>query len=258
MTYEFNDRVAIITGGGSGIGKAIAAQLLEGGARLVLNGRREALLQETARSLDATGERIRVVAGDIARTETSTALVQSATDAFGGVDILVNAAGVFAPKPFADHVEADFHHYVDIILKGTFFASQAVLGSMTARGGGAILNIGSMWGSQAVGATPSAAYSAAKAGVHALTKNLALELAAASIRVNTIAPAVVETPVYGTFLPEDQVAETIASFAPFHPLGRVGKADDIANAAAFLVSEMSSWITGAVVPVDGGVMAGRS
>ena len=91
-----------------------------------------------------------------------------------------------------------------------------------------------------------------------MTKNLAIELAAASIRVNTIAPAVVDTPVYGTFLPEDQIAETIASFAPFHPLGRVGKADDIANAAAFLLSEQSSWITGAVVPVDGGVMAGRS
>lgn len=257
MTRRFQDKVAVVTGGGTGIGKTVAAQLLEEGARVVINGRRADVLQTTAAELDSTGERAVAVPGDISRISTSRALVEAANSRFGGADILINAAGVFAPKPFVEHTEADFEHYVDIILKGTFFASQAFVGSMQARGGGAIVNVGSMWASQAVGATPSSAYSAAKAGVHALTKNLAIELAGAKIRVNTVAPAVVDTPVYGTFLPPDQVAETVASFAPFHPLGRVGTATDVANLITFLASNEASWMTGAVIAVDGGVMAGR-
>ncbi len=257
MTKRFRDKVAVVTGGGTGIGKAVAGLLLEEGARVVINGRRAEVLEATAAELDPTGERIAAAAGDIAETETGRALERVASERFGGTDVLVNAAGVFAPKPFVDHTEADFSRYIDIILKGTFFASQAFVASMQARGGGAIVNVGSMWASQAVGATPSSAYSAAKAGVHALTKNLAIELADAKIRVNTVAPAVVDTPVYGTFLPPEQVAETVASFAPFHPLGRVGTASDVANLITFLASSEASWMTGAVVAVDGGVMAGR-
>jgi NAD(P)-dependent dehydrogenase (short-subunit alcohol dehydrogenase family) len=126
------------------------------------------------------------------------------------------------------------------------------------RGGGSIVNVGSMWAMQAIGATPSAAYSAAKAGVHALTKNLAIELAAKKIRVNTVAPGVVETPVYESFVPKDQIAATLASFNAFHPLGRVGQASDLASAIVFFASEASSWITGTILPVDGGSMAGRN
>ena len=114
-----------------------------------------------------------------------------------------------------------------------------------------------MWATQAIGATPSSAYSAAKAGVHALTRNLAIEFAADHIRVNCVAPAVVETPVYNSFIPEDQVAEVLAGFNAFHPLGRNGKPRDISDAILFLASEQASWITGALLPVDGGVTAGR-
>jgi NAD(P)-dependent dehydrogenase (short-subunit alcohol dehydrogenase family) len=123
--------------------------------------------------------------------------------------------------------------------------------------GGAIVQTGSMWALQAIGATPSSAYSAAKAGVHALVKNLAIELAPEKIRVNAIAPAVIETPVYDTFLTPEQVKAVLPSFNTFHPLGRNGQAADAAEALLFLASDQASFITGVVLPVDGGVMAGR-
>ena len=128
---------------------------------------------------------------------------------------------------------------------------------MQKRGGGAIVNTGSMWASQAIGATPSSAYSAAKAGVHALTRNLAIEFASDHIRVNTVAPAVVETPVYNTFLNEDEVKDVLTGFNDFHPLGRNGQPRDVTAAILFLAGSHADWITGVVLPVDGGVAAGH-
>jgi NAD(P)-dependent dehydrogenase (short-subunit alcohol dehydrogenase family) len=114
-----------------------------------------------------------------------------------------------------------------------------------------------MWALQAIGATPSAVYSAAKAGVHALTKNLAIELAADKIRVNAIAPGIIETPVFNTFLTDEQVAEVLPTFHAMHPLGRNGQPEDVAEALLFLASDQAKWITGVVLSVDGGIMAGR-
>lgn len=145
-----------------------------------------------------------------------------------------------------------------MILKGKFFVAQAAAKAMKKRGGGAIVHTGSIWALQAIGATPSSAYSAANAGVHALVRNLALELASDHIRVNAVAPAVVETPIFSTFLSKDEVSKVLASFNAFHPLGRIGQPADVAEAILFLASEQSSWITGTILPVDGGVMAGRN
>lgn len=255
--HSFSSKVAIVTGGGSGIGKEVAARLVKAGASVVISGRDEAKLKQAVAHIDPTGKRAVYFAGDIAKVATAQALVDLATTSFGGVDILINNAGIFRPKAFLEVDETEYDAFIDIILKGKFFMAQAAARAMRLRGGGAIVQTGSLWALQAIGATPSAAYSAANAGVHALTRNLAIELASENIRINTVAPGVVETPVYNTFMTDDQVKQTLPSFNAFHPLGRNGQPADVAEAILFLASSSASWITGTVLPVDGGVMAGR-
>lgn len=254
---RFDEKVAIVTGGGTGIGMAVAQAFAARGGRVVIVGRRADVLLEAASAIDPAGARVATLAADIGTAGTADLAVALATDRFGGVDVLFNNAGIFKLTPFLDHTEADFDHYVTIILKGKFFMAQAAARAMILRGGGAIVQTGSMWAERAVTATPSSAYSAANAGVHAMVRNLAVELAPHNIRINAVAPAVVETPVYGTFLSPEQVKEVLPGFSDFHPLGRIGQPDDIVGAMLFLASAEASWITGTVLPVDGGVMASR-
>ncbi len=253
---RFEGKVVAVTGGGSGIGKETAARFVAEGAMVAINGRDLAKLEAAAREIDPTGQKVIVSAGDIANPAIGAALVDAAVARFGKLDVLVNNAGVFNPKPFLDLTEADYDWYLDTILKGKFFTAQAAAKAMKEKGG-VIVQTGSMWAIQAIGATPSAAYSAANAGVHAMVRNLAIELAPYKIRVNAVAPAVVETPVYNTFLTAEQVKEVLPTFNAFHPLGRNGQPGDVAEAILFLASEQASWITGVVLPVDGGVTAGR-
>lgn len=257
MSSSFSSKVAIVTGGSSGIGKEVAIRFVQLGGQVVIGGRDQIKLQQAANEIDPSGRNVRIVPGDIAKLETINSLVDMATQAFGGVDVLFNNAGVFHPKPFLELTEAEYSWFLDTILKGKFFMAQAAAKAMKLRGGGVIVQTGSLWALQAIGATPSAAYSAANAGVHALTKNLAIELAPENIRINTVAPAVVETPVYNTFMSQDQVEKVLSTFNTFHPLGRNGQPADVAAAILFLASEQAGWITGTVIPVDGGVMAGR-
>jgi NAD(P)-dependent dehydrogenase (short-subunit alcohol dehydrogenase family) len=253
---RFKGKVVAITGAGSGIGKETAARFVAEGARVAINGRDLAKLERAARELDPTGQNVVISAGDIADPPTGAALVNLAVSRFGRLDILVNNAGVFNPKPFLELNETEYDWYLDTILKGKFFTAQAAAKAMKDTGG-AIVQTGSMWAIQAVGATPSAAYSAANAGVHAMVRNLAIELAQFKIRINAVAPAVVETPVYNTFMSDQQVRETLPTFNAFHPLGRNGQPRDIAEAILFLASDQASWITGTVLSIDGGVTAGR-
>jgi len=255
---RFKDKVAIVTGGNSGMGKEVARRFVAEGGRVVVNGRNAAKTEAAVKDIDPTAKFAVAQIGDVALPATGEAAVKVALERFGRLDVLFNNAGIFAPKPFFEVDEAEYDRFVDGILKGSFFAAQAAAKAMKDAGhGGAIVQTGSMWALQAIGATPSSAYSAANGGVHALVKNLAIELAPDKIRVNAIAPGVIETPVFSTFLTPEQVKTVLPTFNAMHPLGRNGQPADAAEALLFLASDQASFITGVILPVDGGIMAGR-
>ena len=255
----FEGKVVVITGGGGGIGKAAARRFLDEGASVVLAGTRAAVLEAARDELDPGGARVEIVAGQITRRDQAQALIDRAVEQFGGVDVLVNSTGIFRIVPFLEQTEEHLEEALGSILYPTYWVSQAVAAAMTERGaGGAIVNVGSMWAVDAIETTPTSAYSAAQAGRHALTKNLALELAPENIRVNTVALAFVETPAYERFLSHEEAQEVLDAVDGFHPLGRRGQPGDVVDAIAFLASDGAGWITGTTLPVDGGVLAGRS
>jgi len=251
---SLKNKVVIITGGGTGIGADAARGFNEAGAKVVLNGRREDVLAKTALRIDPTGENVVYVAGDIGNPETVQRVVRTAVERFGGIDVLFNNAGVFKPTSFLSVTHTELDDYFNL-MRGYFALSQSVVPEMRKRGSGAIISIGSIWALQGIGATPSTAPSMAKGGIHSFTRALAIELASEKIRVNAIAPAVVETPLFDPLLTTEQ----LASFNGFHPIGRNGVPEDITSAVLFLADDSrSGWITGVVLPVDGGVTAGRN
>src|SRR5262249_42955237 len=217
---DFLDRVVVITGGGGGIGKAAAARFLEEGASVVLSSRRQEVLDAAKRELGPVGERVAVLAADASGPAAAEQLVATALERFGGVDVLVNSTGIFRIVPFLEQAEEQVEEALSSTLRPTFYASQAAARAMVDAGRrGAIVNVGSMWALDAVTTTPTSAYSASQAGRHALTKNLAIELAPHGIRVNTVALAFVETPAYERFLTPDEARGLLDSVNAVHPLG---------------------------------------
>ncbi|WP_111979055.1 SDR family NAD(P)-dependent oxidoreductase [Algibacillus agarilyticus] len=255
MTFK-KTTSALIIGGTSGIGYETAKQLLQKNIPVIIVGKNKSKLEKATQTLKSFGD-VTGYAVDLYQAESVDNFIDKINNFSIHINYLVNAAGYFYPKPFIEHTEADFDRYHHLN-KSIFRISQAVTQNMIRYTGGNIVNIGSMWAKQAVKATPSSAYSMAKAGLHAFTQHLAMELAEYNIRVNAVAPAVVETPIYNAFIDTDNIKETLTGFNRFHPIGRIGTTKDVANSILFLLSEESSWVTGAIWDVDGGVMAGRN
>jgi NAD(P)-dependent dehydrogenase (short-subunit alcohol dehydrogenase family) len=242
---SLDNQVVVITGGSSGIGFDAARRFLELGARLVLSASQSGKLDSAVKALNG-GERVASVVGDVAAPETARRIAAEAKQRFGRVDVLVNSAGVFGVKPFLETTDDDLERYLSVNLKGTFQVTRAIVPLMIEGGGGAIINLGTVLVGQAKVDLPVAAPMASKGGIHALTVALAAEFARHHIRVNTLAPGIIRTPLIG---------EAANSMAAWHPLGRVGEVGETSDAIVYLAQ--AGFVTGQILAVDGGYSSGR-
>ena len=247
---NLKNKVAIVTGSRRGIGKAIVLALAKAGANVVVSDINLDDCNKVVEEIKAIGGNALAVKADVSNPEDVSKMINLTTEKFGKVDILVNNAGIYIQKSLKEITEKDFDKILDINLKGVFLCSKAVVPEMIKQGKGKIVNITSIAGQ--VGFANSSAYCASKGAIINITRELALELAQHKINVNAIGPGVIETAMTTDLLKDKATKEAMLANIP---LGRIGKPEDIANAAVFLASDKADYITGITLFVDGGWLA---
>lgn len=252
----FIDKAVLITGGNSGIGRAAALQFAAAGARVLIAARRRDESQAVVGEIEAAGGAAHAVACDVTNSADCDAAVEACLDRFGGLDVLFNNAGIiYRDRSALDTTDEQWARTMAVNATGTFLMSRAAVAVMVARGGGAIVNNASYFG--LVGGRGVAAYSAAKGAVVLLTKAMALDHARQGVRINCICAGSVDTPMLRGEMEEMGGIEAVRPrFEEKHPIGRIASPDEIAAAVLYLASDEAGFITGAALPIDGGLTAG--
>jgi len=249
----FAGKACIVTGATSGIGRAIALELASQRADLLLIGRNEKRGCEALAELRSLGAAASFMAADVAQPESARAVVESALDAYGRIDVLVNNAGILINGTALDCTDEDWDRVMQVNVSAAFRLSRAVLPQMLQQGSGSIVNIASDWA--LMGARGATAYCVSKAALAQLTRCMALDYAAAGIRVNAVCPGETDTPMLDLAFPGDDRDRKIQKLAASIPLSRVARVEEIARVVAFVASADASFMTGALIPVDGGTSA---
>jgi meso-butanediol dehydrogenase / (S,S)-butanediol dehydrogenase / diacetyl reductase len=248
---KLKDKVALVTGFGSGLGRAIAVLFAEEGAAIIGTSTTDSKGRETVALIEKENGKVFFRSGDVSRFAQMKSLVSEGVKRFGGIDIVVNSAGMRTNGSITEITEEQWDRTLDVNLKGVFVVSRLAIPEMIKRGGGAIINIGARSGM--AGQAGRAAYCASKGGMITLTEAMAMDYAAQKIRVNCICPGPTRTPMVDTSTPE-----RLEYYKSRVPIGRIGEPEDIARAALYLASDEGSMVTAAILPVDGGMrLTGR-
>jgi NAD(P)-dependent dehydrogenase (short-subunit alcohol dehydrogenase family) len=244
---DFSGRVAVVTGGSTGMGRATVERLARGGASVVFCSNDAASVEAASRELRGQGD-VEAKVADVSRAGEMESLMRGAAERFGGIDLLACCAGIQRYGTVEDTDESVWDEVLAVNLKGCYLASRYAIPEMRKRGGGAIVHVSSVQGLACQ--TQAAAYATSKGGLNALTRSMALDFAKDRIRVNAVCPAVIETDMAHRGF--DQMWERLAGM---HPIGRIGKAGEVADAVVWLCSDHASFVTGHALPVDGGRLA---
>ncbi|MEV4869890.1 glucose 1-dehydrogenase [Streptomyces syringium] len=253
MTARFTGKTALVTGGGTGIGRAIALAFAREGARVVVAGRRAEPLKETVSLIEAEGGEAAAITADVTRSEDVQALVRQTVERFGGLDVAVNNVGLFVPPAkLADIPEEDWQSTIATNLTGVYLSMKYEIGHMRAHGGGAIVNISSNLGAH-LRLESLAAYATSKAAVSVLTRNAALDHIGDGVRINAVSPGPIETPMSSR--PGESAQDKAERMGREVPVGRAGTPEEVAAAVLYLAGAEAGYTVGAELVLDGGITA---